>query len=116
MSDIVEKMVDGVSVFINLKKTGGYGKFVHLKDEQGSEYLVSLSLQEYEYHEDIVKFAQEKYEKEFKVIGGGEIAIQITPKIFVNGRSSRYGRTDNEYIGKIVGKLYPDFKIVAWNS
>lgn len=87
-------------------------KFVHMRDEDGREYVIALPIEKRAYHRDVANFCRQLYKKDLKVIGGGYIK-QENGKIVVYGQSQDFGEANKETVKAIIQQALPDVEIEA---
>lgn len=85
-------------------------KFVHMRDEDGRDYVIALPIEKRAYHRDIASFCRKLYNKELTVIGGGYTHAEGN-KLIVHGKSVDFGEADKEKVGQILQEAFPDLKI-----
>lgn len=97
-------------VVIKLGDPHANHKFVHMKDEDGKQYVIALPIDKKPMHAQIANFARKIYKKDFQVIGGGYIHTE-GDKLIVDGTSGSYGEAPKEAVGKILQETFPDLTI-----
>src|ERR1700675_1793522 len=86
-------------------------RFVHLTDDEGRDYLVSLPKEKAEFHSDILTYANDHFGKKLNPHGGGKIKISDNI-IHLSGKSNVLGDFNKEKVTEILKKAYPKSSVV----
>jgi hypothetical protein len=86
-------------------------RFIHMTDEAGRDYLVSLPKEKAEFHTDILIYAGNHFGKKLIPHGGGKIKIS-DGAIYLSGKSNVFGDFNKEKVTEILKKAYPKSNIV----
>lgn len=107
--DIPEN-INTPKVLLKLGKPDCADKFVHMRDEDGRDYVIALPIEKRAFHRDIANFCRQLYKKDLKVLGGGWIKNE-DGKLIVYGQSQDFGEANKEFVRSILVEAFPDMEI-----
>lgn len=109
IKDIPEQ-INTPKVLLKLGDPKKPDKFVHMKDEDGREYVIALPIEKQSWHRDIASFCRKLYKKDLKVLGGGYTHVE-GDKLVIHGKSGDFGEADKLRVGQILKEAFPELNI-----
>ncbi len=108
----IPENINTPKVLLKLGKPDKADKFVHMRDEDGRDYVIALPITKRAYHRDIANFCRKLYHKNLKVLGGGWIENK-DGKLVIFGQSQDFGEADKIVVRDILKQTFPDVEIEA---
>ncbi|MEZ4211192.1 MAG: hypothetical protein R3B39_02805 [Candidatus Paceibacterota bacterium] len=109
IKDIPEQ-INTPKVLLKLGDPKKPDKFVHMKDEDGREYVIALPIEKQSWHRDIASFCRKLYKKDLRVLGGGYTHAE-GDKLVIHGKSGDFGEADKSRVGQILREAFPQLNI-----